>query len=360
MLITQSAAKAGAIRNAISDLIVSDVERCVVCTAYMTKTASELLTGLLKTNVKRSVAEIEKRIITCFDYGITEPKALEYWLALPNTRVFVAGHSQLIKGVLAPSVSAFHPKIYAFLRPNSRANFLVGSANLTGRGFSANAEAAWAVKDGATADVKASISVLRGSIIALTPELLAQYASLYKKQPASRDMVSETMPVPEPSVQGELSWFWPALEARKVIPLHEQVLWVEAKKLSGGSHNQLELPRGAQRFFGFDFKGYGAHDGKVTIGVPTLRMGTKEWTDKILSWHGNNEMERINLPTVAQGGVAYDHHAIGFRRLSGNRGFELIVAPWNSDLARSWRKAALMRELLFRVGRNSDRQVGFT
>src|SRR3546814_14038983 len=76
-----------------------------------------------------------------------------------------------------------------------------------------------------------------------------------------------------------------------------------------------------------------------------------------LTWHGNNKMERMNLPTAAQGGFNYADSAVMFRRLT-NGSFELIVTPWESDLARSWRQASAQRQTLFclEIGRASCRE----
>lgn len=69
-------------------------------------------------------------------------------------------------------------------------------------------------------------------------------------------------------------------------------------------------------------------------------------------------MERINLPTINQGGFNYAGTAIMFRRLYDGS-FELTVAPWESDLARAWRQAASTRNSLFRLGGQlSNRTVG--
>ena len=37
------------------------------------------------------INRIPKTLITCLDFGITEPAALQYWGSLPNTIVRVAG-----------------------------------------------------------------------------------------------------------------------------------------------------------------------------------------------------------------------------------------------------------------------------
>lgn len=45
-----------------------------------------------------------------------------------------------------------------------------------------------------------------------------------------------------------------------------------------------------------------------------------------------------------------------FRRLT-NGSFELIVTPWESGLARSWRQASAQRQTLFRLGTVATNRV---
>jgi hypothetical protein len=94
----------------------------------------------------------------------------------------------------------------------------------------------------------------------------------------------------------------------------------------------------------------------LIIGEPVLRSGARVWNDRRLTWHGNNKMERMNLPTAAQGGFNYADSAVMFRRLT-NGSFELIVTPWESDLARSWRQASAQRQTLFRLGTVATNRV---
>ena len=117
----------------------------------------------------------------------------------------------------------------------------------------------------------------------------------------------------------------------------------------------LAAPASRPPLFGLVFNDYDFPD-KKTIGVPTLRAGARTWTDRLVTWHGNNKMERINLPTRSQGGFVYKNSAILFLRLEDGS-FELVVAPWDSDLARSWREASAQKNLLFRSG-GTSRLVG--
>ena len=131
--------------------------------------------------------------------------------------------------------------------------------------------------------------------------------------------------------------------------------WVEAGSMSsGGSHNQLELPRGASEFFGFNFGDYGnAHE---IIGFPVLTISRKSWDDRKLTWHGNNMMERINLPTRAQGGFDYRESLVLFTRVE--HGFELQVVSSNDPMAISWREESARLGRVYKLGGNSNRVCG--
>jgi len=134
-------------------------------------------------------------------------------------------------------------------------------------------------------------------------------------------------------------------------------MWIEARRLEGGSGNQLELPRGAHRFFDFEFDQYDSPS-NVTIGQPVLVAGRKRWLDRKLSWHGDNMMERINLPTEAQGGYAYHNTFVLFRRRPGGA-FELVVSPAGSDLAKAWLASAAGFGKVYRIGQVTQRLAGF-
>jgi hypothetical protein len=127
--------------------------------------------------------------------------------------------------------------------------------------------------------------------------------------------------------------------------------------LQGGARTQLELPRGAHRFFGATYEGYDYR--RVDhIAEPVLVAGRRRWADRPLTWHGDNAMERINLPSLAMGGFEYEDSLILFRRVAKNT-FELRVYPWDSDTARAYIEASRQAGRLFRVGRNSNRLAGF-
>ena len=111
-------------------------------------------------------------LITSFDFGLTQPEALRQWHHLANAAVVVSGANRLAQGSLRPQRS-FHPKLYAFSKDAHTSNALVGSANLTGRGFSVNTEAAWVQHGIERAVVDAAFDRARFETTALTEDLLA-------------------------------------------------------------------------------------------------------------------------------------------------------------------------------------------
>ncbi|NVM80186.1 HKD family nuclease [Duganella sp. SG902] len=351
MIVTQNAMNPAAIRNAIADLIPNDASDMRLASAYMTRSGCNLLLDAVYDSVGRDAFQLmPKLILTSFDFGLTEPQALRIWQGTPNTTILVSGFERLQQRVLAP-VRAFHPKLYSFGWGNGwSCNALIGSANLTGRGFSVNTEVAsaqWGVPRG---EIDAAFATMSSGSTILTDQLLADYEVVrqYQRPPEGIAQEIEAVPQPPAPVAGTLALFRQAIESGAVDPARFSSMWLQGEALQGGSHNQLELPRGGHRFFGFHFNQYD-YPHNLHIGTPVLRSGQKAWHDRPLTWHGNNRMERINLPTLYQGGFNYVGTAVMFRRLMDGS-FELIVTPWDSDLARSWRIASSERHTLFRLG----------
>lgn len=360
MMIVQNELAPATVRNAIVDLMSAQLCGLSIASAYVTVSGSGIIRDSAERYItKREFQRIPKLIVTCFDFGLSEPDALRLWLETPATEVRVAGAAMVAEGSSLRPKQAFHPKAYAFQTNARSANLLVGSANMTGRGFSANTEAVLARRDVPLREIEASFAALSHGTTVLTAELLAEYATLRRRQPPPRALMEMVEAPPEPPAVtiGELRVLRDAIDDGTIDPASFEQMWVQVTRLEGGSTSQVELPRGAQRFFGFGFEGYESTK-KETIGSPLLLSGRRTWNDRELTWHGNNRMERINLPTAAQGGFDYANSAVLFRRLSRGR-FEMLVAPWEEDLSRSWRAASFARGLVFRLGRSSVRVVGF-
>ncbi len=358
MYIVQSPTQPALIRHALSDLLHDETDDVKVASAYVTNAGTELLFDALRRQIGQpALNHLPKVLVTSFDFGLTDPVALDVWRRLPNSQVRVAGARAVLAGSLSPA-TAFHPKLYLFGYGKEHTGSFVGSANLTGRGLSINTEVGWLERDVPRVEADTAFAAASAGTVALTDELLAAYSELRRRRPPPPDVAREIEPVPRPRAiePGGLELFRDAVEHGLVIPTDFGQFWVHVEKLQGGSGNQLELPRGAHRFFGFHFSNY-EHPDKVTIGVPILIAGSHSWHDRLLTWHGNNRMERLNLPTVAQGGFSYDDSAVMFRRREG--GFELVVSRWDSDLARSWREASAASNLMYRLGQNTGRVAGF-
>ncbi len=358
MLIVQTPLAPATIRNAIVDLLADKTSEVRIASAYVTLQGSKILFDCLSKFLDpKQIDAIPKLLLTSLDFGLTEPAALSFWSGLPNATVRVAGAKSVANGSLLPT-QAYHPKVYAFGLPR-RANLLVGSANMTSRGLTINSEAMWAQKNIALSSLDEIFSKLTTGTVPLTNNLLTNYRALQKKKPPPKALkgLTQSVPPPAPVAAGSLLPFREAVESGTVNPAHYSEFWVQVQGLQGGSSNQLELPRQGHRFFGFNFSNYSFPD-KMTIGVVMLRAGASRWSDRLLTWHGNNKMERINLPTKAQGGFQYADSAIMFRRLPDGS-FELVTEAWESDLARSWRRASAASGLLFRLrSAASSRLVG--
>ncbi len=357
MLIVQNAVDPARLRNALVDVVRAGAVDIRAASAYVTLGGVDILLSAVENAVGTAAfAAMPKTLVASFDFGLTEPQALQHWRGLANATVFVSGAQRLAQGSLKPQ-RAFHPKLYVFGTDPQTCSTLVGSANLTSRGFSVNTEAAWVQQGIPRADADTAFDKARFETTALTDDLLASYTALRQAQPPPPEIEQEAQPVaaPAPVAGAALPLFRVAIETGAINPAHYAAMWVHGEALQGGSSNQLELPRGGHRFFGFVFSQYD-YPHNLLIGEPVLRSGVRVWNDRRLTWHGNNKMERMNLPTAAQGGFNYADTAVMFRRL-GDGSFELIATPWDSDLARSWRQASAQRQTLFLLGALATNRV---
>src|SRR5581483_12265909 len=164
--------------------------------------------------------------------------------------------------------------------------------------------------------------------------LLATYRALRPEALREPRDAREPLAPATPPRPGQLRTFADAYLDGEIEPAEFTAMWIEAGSMSSSaSHSQLELPRHANRFFGFEFDQYdNLHH---LIGYPALHLRGSTFRDRRLTWHGDNRMERINLPTFAQAGVRYPGTAIIFRRLED--GFVVQVRPWGSEDAAAWR-----------------------
>lgn len=355
MFVIQNEARPGEIQNALYDLMRDGVAGVRVCSAYITMSGSEILfDGIRRSAPNGDDERVRKTVVTSLDFGLTDPAALAFWTNMPHCRVLVAGVPLLERGNLVPH-TAFHPKLYVFDKPDGTVGSLVGSANLTNRGLTINSEVAWCERDHGRGDgVNVAWDAAVQTAVPLTQDILDRYRALHRRAARARP-TEETEPVPAPAV-GPPRRYAPFGDA-DIEPGAYSQMWVQSRGLQGGARTQLELPRRSHRFFGAAYQDYD-FDRVDHIAEPVLVSGRRTWRDRPLTWHGDNAMERINLPSLAMGGFAYENSLILFRRVAPNT-FELRVYPWDSDSARAYVEASRRAGLVFRVGRNSNRIAGF-
>ena len=356
-VIYQSPTHPDEVSFALRDLVLDDLNRIRIAVAYATRAGCERLVGAIEEKLGPSALQVaSKSLVTSFDFGHTEPEALSYWRSLPNSEIRIANVQRVQCNLSLVAVNAnFHPKVYLFDHPN-RVAALVGSANLTRRALTVNVEVAYTEE---TANLQAVDRVWAGSwdtAETLTDQLLSEYrVTRGNHSLPDFDMAIQASPALYPGTGQRLI---DAID-EGLAPLQFQCMWIQAGSMtSGGSRNQLELPRGANTFFGFNYNTYDPEH--LTLGQPVLTSRGRQWTDRSLTWHaggGQNAMERLNLPTVLQGGYDYVDTVILFRRT--RRGFEFTVAQRGADQSNAWLNASATRSTLFRTGlRTNSRMCG--
>lgn len=318
-----------------------------VCSAYITPGGLELLGMIAEQEIGASAWQrLPKEFTTCLDYGTTTPDALRQLLTLENSTTYIANADVVHRARFKP-VNAFHPKAYC-VHSDQRGRLLCGSANLTRHGLTVNAEMGVLTNDTESVNEFVSAFRLLDRRTQLDEPLIATYEAKRGDQVEGAD---EDEPIPTPVVPNELSAFNDFVLALGDNDMPKR-FWIEAGSMSSsGSHHQLELPRLGNRYFGFS---YDTHDNaQRDIGAVSLLKASDRWDDRRLVWHGDNGMERIYLPTQAEGGVSYVNKAILFEEVESERGaFHLTAVPWGSEIARSWINASIASELVFRVPQN--------
>jgi hypothetical protein len=340
---------------AFDDIANAQVVSVRWAVAYSTRRGCDRLVRRVSARMgTRQWERSQKHFVTSLDYGLTEPAALEFLAALPESTVHIANPAVITAPGFVPA-KAYHPKLYLFDTAD-RTGFVVGSANVTESALITNTEVvASGLEEVRNGDWNRVWQNLLLDTSPLTRELLARYQQQWRRtgQPPARLDLTPREPPIRPAA---MPVFWDAVTTGRIRPIAFNQLWIEAGSMSsGGSHNQLELPRGANRFFGFNHANYGsAH---VTMGHPPLTLRGQRWMNRPLTWHGNNKMERLNLPTSAQGGYDYRNTAVLFRRHPA--GFEITAVPWNDASAVAWRAASSSLGTVFRLGGRGERICGF-
>ena len=138
-LVVQTPSMPEQILRALGGLADPSITAIKFGVAYATHAGSKILCDLLTSKMgDERWNRVDKTLISCVDYGITEPSALLYWRALPNATVMLRNVELLANSSLIP-LRAFHTKFYEF-RGANETNFATRSANLTERALISNTE----------------------------------------------------------------------------------------------------------------------------------------------------------------------------------------------------------------------------
>lgn len=356
--------------------------------AYATKSGCEDLIQTIVNKVGTDVwARCSKEFVISIDFGHTEPGALELLRGLENSSVSIANPDLLARGHLRPN-TAYHPKLYCFQYENE-IGMVSGSANLTKAALHKNTELvnSLLIEKSEINFNELWTDVQSGSVI-LTDELLDRYK--YLRRLAKSAFIPRAEPIDDldviatPYQEAEDSlytpdstellqshddtsgvpWLWGAISTgtNPVNPMDYDHFWVNAGSMSSSaSHNQLELGRGSNIFFGYNYRNFISEGSVITLGQIRVKINHEMYEDasRIYKWHPNNMMERVNLPTYRMANVEYQHKCLLFKRKDGY--FELIIADWDSEEAISWRSASTKINRRYSIATNnrSSRNCGF-
>lgn len=342
-------------RSTLERLADPTVTGVRVAVAYTSRSGSKSLVELLKRRVGARWSTIDKALVTSFDFYLTEPGGLD--IARRNGFEVYRGSS--------PGF-AFHPKLYVFDTAVGGARVLVGSANLTEAALLNNTEFGVALSLSAGGrEIRAlndSWDRLVDAAQLIGSADIAQYRSDRARNAPKRRPSPRRPRRARPPRNVGVPRFAEEVVAGRVRPGTLSKFWIEAGGMSSSeSHNQLELPRFANHFFGFSFSAHAATPSFHPIGTVRLALGSHVWPAQKFNWRGAkkfNKMERLYLPTVRQGGVDYVDTLILFTRARGGN-VRMTVVPASGRMAAQWMRSSANRSRLFSVGPNSQRLCGF-
>jgi HKD family nuclease len=339
-MIIQTPKASGTILSALKAAASPDVTEIRLAVAYVTLSGVRVFAEAMEAQMGAGWANAEKRLVTCIDFGLTDPEALRAWLNLANSSAFL--HNLGIKDPRLRPSKAFHAKYYDFRRPGA-ATVAIGSANLSKAALTDNHEVLSVETFASLSSANAAWKDLSKGAVPATAAVIEAYTN--RRNAISVPVTNSVYTSITPEQR-----LWDAIETGHAQPTNFEYFWLDTGSMtSGGSSNQLEMPRGGHRFFGGQVN-YNSHSKKI-IDVE-IRVGGVPH-DRPISWHGSNRMERLNLPT----GIEYAGRVVLFKRLPS--AFDLSVMPSGSPLAQSWSDRSEAVKQRFRVGRNSLRQCGF-
>ncbi len=261
-----------------------------------------------------------KHFLVSIDHGLTQPEALDRLRNLKRAEVRIPAADEVIARTHMRRTEVFHPKAFVFDTgmPIAPAGLVIGSSNLTQAGLRSNAELGVCIllpSHSVPSGIGRSFDRWWGqqwaASSALTTDLLHRYGEARK---LLRRAVPDSFLSEEPS-PSELA--------------AASSLWIEAGFLSGGSQNQLELPQGAEAFFGLE----SSPRNRTTF---TLQIEATSWGSWLQFWQ--NGVWRLRLPTITESAKSFQGSVIRLDRTSESGVFRLKSAGVHTSAARRWRE----------------------
>lgn len=303
--------------------------------------------------------QVTKRWLVAFDFGHTEPAAVELLASLPNSEVRVPGGADVVGHKLIPS-RCFHPKLLVLDKVGAHNGtplaFVAGSGNLTQSGLQFGVEAgSLAVWEGSLSSAEQDslklawrqvrrLDQLWQGADRLTSNLLAQYAAARtrntqrRREDDSARVASQRRP--NRLTKDDLA----AIAAGRS-------LWVETRNIydnrgKGVPGNQLDLKWGTRVFFGISSKEVPPNS---PLGQVDVRYGGSDYPRNLR--YGDNGMDKLDLPLpVTQGPPDYANTTLTFERLQSGLFRLRRVGPAH---AAKLRKASVNAGTLYRIGTGS-------
>lgn len=335
----------------------ADYDEIRVAVAYVTKEGCRRVANGFGSTLPRWES-MDKRWLTSFDLGVTEPAALEFLSSLPNSEVRIAGAERALSAHLRPSIH-FHTKLYLLAchdSPDCKAIFST-SANLTENGLYFNAEQATASVWSPPLDRWGRLQLARlrqetefmdqmfAEAAPLNGDLLDRYRRLWKPNRAREvesgiaSVVIQPHPVvglTEAVTLATARSFWVRVTDRVVPNLGDD-----------RPGNQVDLQRGSRAFFLVDIREVLPN---TQLGEVSIRF-EGEVSVRGMRF-GNNGMDKINLPPLEYPRT-YARQTLLFERL-GEGVFDLTIGTPRQ--ASRWRKLSETQGTLYTM--KSGREYG--
>lgn len=245
------------------------------------------------------------------DYGRTQPKALNYLLKQPNTEVKVHDATRVLQRNGFTPVRDFHAKTMFTSNVNAeRYAMIAGSGNFSSNGLRMSVEAGITLQ--ASTINEFSRTIRRASSLAET---------LWEDAIPAEDII-------EAYTESWNAAFLPAETVGEIAPDGDDLpaaFWIEAGYVTknrgpGRAGNQIDLPRGMNRYFGFH-----APDNQPINSIIVVTFLTPSGDEVARNLRlGNNHMEKITLPIPETHGFdQYDGKVLLFDRQGTN--FEMTA-----------------------------------